>query len=175
MSRDRRNRDASLPSWVVDWTEHGNVGGGKDPCVKLLKCFVAQMRTYPKHCVVNRQMLELSGITVDEVSEVGDLLNPVPKGNLPPTEGDLEPTYKLQVDCLRCMCSIQYGWKKVSRCCLGRAYVNGEDSYNAFLRTVILNQIPLRCLVKEVRELGFHMTTCHLLIQVFSYLHFILE
>jgi hypothetical protein len=178
VSRDRRNRDASLPSWVVDWTEHDNVGGDKDPCVKLLaiKCFdAAQTRTCPKYCVVDGRMLELSGIIFDEISEVGDLLNPVPTDNLPPTEGDSESIYRLQMDCLRRMCSVQYGWKKVSRCRLGKAYVNGEDGYDAFLRTVILNQIPLRCPIKDVRELGLRMIMCHLLIQVFSYLHSILR
>jgi hypothetical protein len=92
-----------------------------------------------------------------------------------PPEGNSESVYQLQIDYFRSMCSVQCGWQKVSRCRSGKAYVDGEDSYNAFLRTVLLSQIPLRTPIKIVRELGLRMVLCHKLTQVFSFLHSILR
>jgi len=179
--RDRaKSSITNLPSWAVDWTEPDDIGTPDDPCWNMteFEAFdAADTRSVPKHCIVDGPTLELSGVILDEVSEVGELLESMLVLDRPRPElvSDAKSIYESQMEFVKSMCSVQCSWQVVSHCRVGKEYVNGEDSYDAFLRTILLDRLPLRTSIRTIRSFGHLMNLLHRCFRVFYYLHSILR
>jgi hypothetical protein len=131
----------NLPSWVPDWSEYkgGNI---------LIRTHLgeyhrffeaARNSTIPKFFAVHDRILKLRGFIFDQISAVGETMPALDgKEKVDLYENDILRTLWLAGNTL----GIFSQWERISQCKAGKKYPTGEDSYEAYLKTLFMGDIP---------------------------------
>ncbi|KAK1752747.1 heterokaryon incompatibility protein-domain-containing protein [Echria macrotheca] len=131
-------RMSELPSWVPDWSAYdlaSSLSYRTIDSVYLFHFDAASVSTTSAHAVFKGNTLELSGFCFDEVTKVGDLADIFLKEGCEPDSPKVStPASAVQT------ASLFMNWLSISDSLVsGRKYPNGEDVFDAFIRTIFLD------------------------------------
>jgi hypothetical protein len=165
-----------LPSWAIDWTDgdpQGIYGEGFVRLTDVEEFDAGLTEWYPKHLTITGNTLHLRGILLDEIAKVGPTMSkPVLPGNetTPDVLSDPRKNYACQLATLHATFAIYNQWRAIYRPYRNGLYLTGEPSWEAFARTVLLNQPPLSSTILNLRGVAKCTRLVNFLITIFRFI-----
>jgi hypothetical protein len=166
-----------LPSWAIDWTDEDPKGIYGEDFLRLadVKEFDASLTEwYPKHLTITGNTLHLRGILLDEIVEVGPTKSkPVLHDNeiTRDVPSDARKKYAFELANLDTTFVIYNQWRAIFRPSRNGLYLTGEPSWEAFARTVLLNQLPLSSTILNLRNVAKCTRMLNFLITIFRFIN----
>lgn len=139
-----------LPSWVPDWSTYAFASSLSSRTVDgayLYNFDAAQVHEVPKHAAVHGKSLELSGSYFDEVIAIGYVADPYLKQDTASDHLRLMVTASILY-----LIALGLDWVLLSGAASGREYPNGQSAFDAFVRTIYLDDFSGLYSAEEVTE-----------------------
>lgn len=147
---DYQSRMDGLPSWVPDWSTYVFASSLSSRTVDgayLYSFDAAKVHEVPKHAAVHGKSLELSGRCFDEVVAVGCVADPYFKKD----KGSDHLRLIVSASIFH-LIALGLDWLLLSGGASGRRYPNGQSAFDAFVRTIYLDDFSGRYSAEEVTE-----------------------
>lgn len=172
--QDGPTRITDLPSWAIDWTDGDPKDMYGENFLHLMNVeeFDASLTEYyPKYLIITGNTLHLRGMLLDEIVNVGPLKS---KPDFPTEKVSSDPrkNYAHQLATFNTTFGIYNQWRAIFCPSRNSLYLTGEPGWEAFARTVLLNQLLLSpTIMLKLRKLAKGTRMMNILISIFRFIN----